>query len=103
MRLNACASSPTSSAVVTATSWPGSPAAIALATAAISRSGAVVPRASSAAQPSASRLPVTAPTGDGRPAVTAATVVAAVTRIVTRMTMPNLSFSDGSSRSTTPC
>ena len=46
---------------------PCSPRAIAVATAAISRSGFVVPRASSCTQPSASAIPAPAPTIDGRP------------------------------------
>ena len=67
MRLNARASSPTSSLDVTATWRPCSPRAIALATAAISRSGFVVPRASSCTHASASAIPAPAPTIDGRP------------------------------------
>ena len=97
MRLNARASSPTSSLEVTATWRPCSPRAIALATAAISRSGFVVPRASTWTQASAMRIPASVATSAGRcSSRTPRIVVTAVIQTAATMTIPSLSFSEES-------
>ena len=90
--------------MVTATWRPCSPRAIAVATAAISRSGFVVPRASSCTHASASAIPRSVATSDGRFAARTPTiVVTAVIQTAATMTIPSLSFSDGSERSGLHC